>query len=312
MKVNIGQPLAFSEIGGKERQEDAVYPSIKDLTTEDRCFVLCDGLGGRDGGEVASNTVCSALGCCLKSCSRANKEITAELFEQALRCAYDELDKRDTGALKKMGTTMTCLCLHENGYLAAHIGDSRIYHIRPADTDIAKGQLGIVYQSSDHSLVNDLLKAGKLTKEEAEVFPQRNIVTRAMLSNQACRCKADIFSSGDIKAGDYFFICSDGILEKLSDQELCSILAAATTDKEKFENIKNVCYGNTKDNFTCILVPVNSVECEAGLHVADKGCKDETVSAQTVVQKMNWNALSKFIALLLLVFVLVAVLSILL
>lgn len=303
MKINIRQPLAFSEIGCKDRQEDCFFPTLKDLTTENRCFVLCDGLGGREGGEVASDAVCSALGGYLESYLGSNKRITTGDFEQALGRAYDELDNRDARALKKMGTTMTCLCLHKDGYLAAHIGDSRIYHVRPADSDFANGQLGIVYQSSDHSLVNDLLKAGKLTEEEVADFPQRNIVTRAMLSFQMRRCKADIYMSSDIKPGDYFFLCSDGILEQLSNRELCGILASSATDKEKLENIKLVCCGKTKDNFTCMLVPVNDV--------AGKVKMREKNSVRSVTQKTRWRALPIFIAFLFLLVLVVGLLMLL-
>ena len=143
--------------------------------------------------------------------------MTPDLFKQALEYAYNELDKKDTGGLKKMGTTMTCLYLHKKGYLVAHIGDSRIYHIRP--------NTGIVYQSSDHSLVNDLLRAGELTEEEAINFPQKNVITRAMQPNLERRHKADVFSFSDIKKGDYFFLCCDGVLEQLTNDHLCEILS---------------------------------------------------------------------------------------
>ncbi|MBE6291384.1 MAG: serine/threonine-protein phosphatase [Bacteroidales bacterium] len=260
MEIKIRQPLSFSEIGRKDNQEDNVYPSPKEVTVANRFFILCDGMGGHENGEVASDTVCRALGQYFETHIPADGIVTTDYFKEALEYAYDELDKQDNGAVKKMGTTMTCLYLHKKGYLVAHIGDSRIYHVRPENTDLTKGRLGIIYQSSDHSLVNDLLKAGELTEEEAINFPQKNIITRAMQPNLERRFKADVFSFTDIKAGDYFFLCSDGILEQLTNERLCEILSDTTTsDKQKLDAIRQVCYGNTKDNFTCYLIPIDKV-----------------------------------------------------
>ena len=260
MEITIRQPLTFNEIGRKDNQEDNVYPSGKNLTIDNRFFVLCDGMGGHDNGELASDTVCHALGNYFETNVPNDGIITVDYFKDALAYAYDELDKQDNGAVKKMGTTMTCLYLHKKGYLVAHIGDSRIYHVRPANTDLANGRLGIIYQSSDHSLVNDLLKAGELTEEEAINFPQKNIITRAMQPNLERRYKADVFSFSDIQSGDYFFLCSDGVLEQLTNERLCEILSDnSTTDEEKLEAIRQVCYDKTKDNYTCYLIPIDKV-----------------------------------------------------
>ena len=257
MKIIIRQPLCFSEIGRKDNQEDCIYPSAKEVNAQNRFFILCDGMGGHENGEVASATVCEALGKYFNSNIPEDGVMTPDLFKQALEYAYNELDKKDTGGLKKMGTTMTCLYLHKKGYLVAHIGDSRIYHIRP--------NTGIVYQSSDHSLVNDLLRAGELTEEGALNFPQKNVITRAMQPNLERRHKADVFSFSDIKKGDYFFLCCDGVLEQLTNDRLCEILSdKKLNDSQKLDAIKQVCDGKTKDNYTCYLIPVDDVVMEDG------------------------------------------------
>ena len=247
--------MCFSEIGRKDNQEDSLYPLANDVNIQSRFFILCDGMGGHDNGEVASATVCEALGTYFKSNVPEDGVMTPDLFKVALEYAYNELDKKDSGSQKKMGTTMTCLYLHKKGYLVAHIGDSRIYHIRP--------YTGIVYQSSDHSLVNDLLRAGELTEEEAVNFSQKNVITRAMQPNLERRHKADIFSFSDIQKGDYFFLCCDGVLEQLTNDKLCEILSdKEITDEEKLASIKQVCDGNTKDNYSCFLIPVDDVVME--------------------------------------------------
>lgn len=265
MEIIIRKPLAFSGIGEKVNQEDCIYPSVKKVTAKDRFFILCDGMGGHEYGEVASQTVCWALGNFLKCHPPKRGIMTPELFYTALDFAYDVLDKKDAGGVLKMGTTMTCLYLHRKGYLVAHIGDSRIYHIRPSLTNLQEGHLGILYQSSDHSLVNELLRAGELTEEEARHFPRKNVITRAMQPHMERRCKADVYSFSDIQQGDYFFLCCDGVLEQLTNERLCEILADnRLDDKGKLHAIKQVCDGKTKDNYTCYLVPIEAVRLEVG------------------------------------------------
>lgn len=265
MKITIRQPLSFSEIGRKDNQEDRIYPPVTEANVRSRVFVLCDGMGGHENGEVASETVCEVLGPSLEHLLETAPVVTADMFKEALAQAYDELDKKDSGGVKKMGTTMTCLCLHSEGCLVAHIGDSRIYHVRPSLTDVEKGRHGIVYQSSDHSLVNDLLRAGELTEEEAQTYPHKNIITRAMQPNQERRSRPDIFTFSDIREGDYFFLCSDGVLEQLTNEKLCAILSDTSLDDlGKLATIQSVCDGNTKDNYTCYLIPIESVLVEVG------------------------------------------------
>lgn len=277
--ITIRKPLCFSEIGRKDNQEDYLFPSEANNST--RVFILCDGMGGHDNGEVASRTAGNALGEYLSSC----KEVDIPTFETGLSQAYDALDSIDTNSVKKPGTTMTCLCLNEDSYVVAHIGDSRIYHVRPSlfNQDSKRG--GILYQSSDHSLVNDLLKAGELTEEEARDFPQKNIITRAMQPHLAKRYKADIYLFDDIKEGDYFFLCCDGVLEQLSNEMLCEILADPTlNDAEKLDQIKAICDGKTRDNYTCWLVPVDKVSIDTNSEVSQVIQADTEIEEEKLIK----------------------------
>ena len=262
MKITIKQPLSFSEIGKKDNQEDYLYPDLSAIAKDQKFFILCDGMGGHENGEVASQTVATALGNYFEL--NQNISITKEIFCEALDSAYAALDAKDNpDSVKKMGTTMTCLCLNDDGALLAHIGDSRIYHIRPSLFDRKSGRLGILFQTSDHSLVNDLLKIGELTADEARNYSHKNIITRAMQPNQERRAKADICQLSDIKSGDYFFLCCDGILEQLNNKNLCEILAnKKLNDQEKLDAIKSVCDGNTRDNYSCWLVHIDKVSGE--------------------------------------------------
>lgn len=280
MKITIKQPLSFSEIGLKDNQEDFLWPLPNAVTVDDRVFLMCDGMGGHDNGELASKTAATALGKYLTSHPSPDGIVTKAMFEQALAYGYDELDKVDNGAVKKMGTTMTCLVLHRGGALVAHIGDSRVYHIRPSLAD-EHGRSGIIYQSADHSLVNDLLRSGEITEEEAADFPQKNVITRAMQPHLERRYKADILNIDDVQAGDYFFLCCDGVLEQLTNDTLGNILKNQTLDDNaKINAIKKVCDGKTHDNYTCWLIPVLDVQKEE----TDVAQDDEEQVAVTVEQ----------------------------
>lgn len=235
---------SFSEIGNKDNQEDSVFPDPHQVKPDQRYFILCDGMGGHDNGEVASKTVSSALG---QYFDAHPVEVADEAyFNEALAYAYSRLDLVDTGAEKKMGTTLTCLLLNPDGFLAAHIGDSRIYQFREGE---------IIFKTTDHSLVNDLLKAGEITEEEAKNYPRKNIITRAMQPNGR-RAKADIFISGDIRPGDFFFLCCDGVLERMYEDKFLQIFGEHTSVAEKLSAIKAECDKGTKDNYTCWLISI--------------------------------------------------------
>ena len=163
MNISIRKPVGYSQIGRKDQQEDAVWPSFADVSVDNPCIVLCDGVGGSKHGEVASLTSSKIIGEYLTSVIR-DKQVVAETDVQiAVNLAYDELEKIDTerteDGVVSMATTLTCVCFHNDGVLAAHMGDSRIYHIRP-------GQ-GVLYESSDHSLVRNLLDSGDVSEEDA-------------------------------------------------------------------------------------------------------------------------------------------------
>ena len=253
MDIKIGLPLSFSEIGQKDNQEDFVFPAPSEVKLDDRVIILCDGMGGHSHGEVASRTVATALGQFMKWHFPSDGVLTKDVFNEGLNYAYEQLNLVDDGAPKKMGTTLTFVCFHKDGCFCAHIGDSRIYIVRPSEKRI-------VYRSEDHSLVNDLVRAGELTPEEAVSYPHKNVITRAMQPNQEKPAKAEIRNIKDIQPGDFVFQCCDGILENLTDDKLVDILSnPATNDVQKLAAIKNVCFGRTKDNFTCYLTPIKSV-----------------------------------------------------
>lgn len=257
MKIKIATPQAFQELGNRTNQEDALWPLLGQATAADRLFIVCDGMGGHDHGEVASQTVATAIGNFLASRLPAGETLSDDLLANAIAEAYDQLDsKDDADDHRKMGTTLTLLCLHRGGATMAHIGDSRIYHLRPE-----KGQDGMLYISRDHSLVMDLYFAGEITRGEIDTYEGRNIITRAMQPHQERRSRPDIVHTTDIRPGDLFLLCSDGVLESISNNRLLDILTADTSDEDKCRQLKDAT-ATAADNHTACLLHVVSIENE--------------------------------------------------
>ena len=242
---------------GNPHQEDCTFPLPGNVKDTDRLFILCDGMGGHDAGEVASATVCETMGhSVLKAQPDAEGDFTDSMFQQALTNAFEALDSKDTGAAKKMGTTMTFLKLHSHGCTIAHMGDSRVYHIRPGKN---ASDTRILFQTKDHSLVNDLIAIGELTEEEAKNSRQKNVITRAMQPHMEHRPKADVYHSADIQPGDYFYLCSDGMLENMENPQICyNFSEAAGTDEEKVHRLTQATSEN-RDNHTAIIVHIMEV-----------------------------------------------------
>ena len=255
MRIKIYQPLAIHELGKRANQEDCIYPIEGKATENDRLFLLCDGMGGHEHGEVASQSICKSLSSFLLQHAVVSEGLEDKLLSDALAYAYEELDKLAiVGDTRQMGTTLTLLYFHSNGCTAAHIGDSRIYHLRPSSHTI-------LYKSRDHSLVYDLYQAGELTYEEMKTFPQKNVITRAMIAGDRNHPKPDVIHISDIQPGDYFYICSDGMLEQMEDEELLDVFSANVRDEEKQQMLISETSDN-KDNHSAYIVHIKEVSHE--------------------------------------------------
>ncbi len=271
MKIHLGQPLSFRQIGQRGNQEDSRYPDTDRPNKEQRFFVVCDGVGGSAKGDVASSVVCKSIGEALSYINLSDMVLDDEMFSKVLDGAYDALDELTDDTNRGMATTLTFVCLHKGGCTMAHIGDSRIYHIRPG--------VGILYRSEDHSLVNSMVHSGLITPEEAVKHPQRNVITRCMeaVDSDQNRSSATVALTTDIKVGDYFFMCSDGVLSCISDDELLETLDLEMDDEKKMSHIANKCIDST-DNNTAILIPISEVEEEGGRHEAPFLSEDTNVT----------------------------------
>lgn len=265
MKISLYPPLSIHEMGQRPNQEDSI------IQWDNRLFILCDGMGGHEKGEVASQTVCQSLATWFENNITSDEPFTDNQLREALEYTYLQLDQYADGNLKQMGTTLTLLHISMQGVTAAHIGDSRIYHIRP--------NIGTLYQSRDHSLVFDLFQAGEITYEEMATFPQKNIVTRAMTPGENNRMRPDIIHITDILPDDYFYICSDGMLERMDNDQLVALLSSQLTDEEKRNKLIGVTKCN-QDNHSAWIIHIKDVITEEG---DDKLVNEESTARCNVI-----------------------------
>lgn len=254
MKFQLHQPQAINELGNRSNQEDAIYPVMGEASADQRVFVVCDGMGGLDKGEVASEAVSKALGEMAKAICDVVPKFSDDDFRQCLSKAYNALDAADTKREATMGTTMTFLCFHDGGCLVAHIGDSRVYHLRPS----LGPENGVLFRTRDDSLVQQMYENGEITYEEMRTSPKKNIILKGMQPHQMVRTTATLTHITDVKPGDYFYLCTDGMLEKMDDKELVGILSGSESDELKRQRLIEATATNS-DNHSAYLIQVKEV-----------------------------------------------------
>ena len=182
-------------------------------------FAVADGMGGHLAGEVASRMAIEAV----QRMARENERPGIAALREAVACAHETIlaHAQDHIECAGMGTTLSVLWLGENYAYISHVGDSRIYRLR-------EGSLTQITQ--DHSLVEELVRAGLITREQARTHPRRNIITRALGTHG--ENEPDLLVT-DVQDGDVFLLCTDGLTGMVPDDEIertlrdCGIEAAA-------------------------------------------------------------------------------------
>jgi PPM family protein phosphatase len=204
----LGHVGVITDTGRRRRRNEDAY------VCEPPLFAIADGMGGAQAGEVASRLAAAALK--ESGANTGGEERIYDLIQEANRRVYDRssTDPSTSG----MGTTIT-VALVENGNVAfGHVGDSRAYLIR----DRRMEQI-----TEDHSLVNELMKSGKLSREEAEAHPQRSVITRALGTDPDV--DVDTFTI-EAQTGDVFLLCSDGLTDMVDEGEILELVEANRRD----------------------------------------------------------------------------------
>ena len=173
-------------------------------------WVVADGMGGHDAGDVASNKIIDALANLPTDLALAD---LVDWVDESLVQVNTELIKMAGGDNKRtIGSTVVAMAIRGNYSLCFWAGDSRVYRSR-------RGKLEQLTQ--DHAMVEDMVEVGLLSREEAENHPQANRITRAIGASKELFVDMDIF---EIQSGDHFLLCSDGLYKELTDKEIGQVM----------------------------------------------------------------------------------------
>lgn len=204
-------------------------------------FVVCDGMGGRAAGEVASRIAVDTIA---ESAPEGADDISLGAAVEEANAAV--LAGAESGQGRPgMGCTATCTIVEGNKMAVAHVGDSRIYILHGGT---------LVRVTHDHSYVEELVDAGEITPDEARVHPSRSIITRALGSDPDMY--ADHFTL-DVRAGDRIIVCSDGLSSMVPDKEIESVAVSSVTPQAAADNLVSAALtAGGHDNVTVVVVDV--------------------------------------------------------
>ena len=207
-------------------------------------FIVADGMGGHAGGEIASSSTVARLQAVVSA-----GDVTRSTIENALELAVGDIADHPDTTDEGTGTTLTGVYFdgghggEEPHWIALNIGDSRVYLLRDDR---------LVQVTTDHSVVQELISAGKLSPEEAEGHPYSNVITRAV---GASELMAPDYVSIDVRSGDRFVICSDGLTKELTDYGIQHFLREHRDPGDAVDAMLAAALENGgRDNVTLIVV----------------------------------------------------------
>lgn len=240
--LRVAEQYAGSDTGRQRRaNEDS-------LLARSPLFVIADGMGGAQAGEVASRLAVESFLGGLPDTSEPEPALAA--LAQAANARIHELS-HTSAEHAGMGTTLTAVYVAQDEVAIAHVGDSRAYCLRDGE---------LLRLTDDHSLVDELLRQGRLTPEEAVEHPQRSVITRALGIEGEVEVDTRSFQA---RAGDIYLLCSDGLTTMISEQEVAVVLLAHPHLREAGEAL--IAAANDaggRDNITVVLIRLEEVDAE--------------------------------------------------
>jgi PPM family protein phosphatase len=242
--LRVSEQYAGTDTGRQRRaNEDS-------LLARSPLFVVADGMGGAQAGEVASRIAVESFRHGLDDASQPELALSALALEANSR--IHELS-HSNAEQAGMGTTLTAVYVGEREVAIAHVGDSRAYCLRDGE---------LLRLTDDHSLVDELVRQGRLTPEEAIEHPQRSVITRALGPEGTVEVDTRSFRARD---GDVYLLCSDGLTTMVGEAELAAIMRAHQRLSEAGEAlIAAANEAGGRDNITVVLLRLEEVKAAAG------------------------------------------------
>jgi serine/threonine protein phosphatase PrpC len=267
--LRVAEQYAVTDTGRQRRaNEDS-------LLARSPLFVVADGMGGAQAGEVASRIAVESFQPGLEDGSEPESAL-AELARTA-NSRIHELSHANAEQAG-MGTTLTAVYVGEDEVAIAHVGDSRAYCLREG---------ALLRLTDDHSLVDELMRQGRLTPEEAVEHPQRSVITRALGPEGTVEVDTRSYRA---RAGDVYLLCSDGLTTMLSEEDILALLLANPSLRDAGEAL--IAAANDaggRDNITVVLLRLEDVqhaatesadELAANEHATDQHATDQDATGE--------------------------------
>jgi len=217
------------------------------LVDNERCiFAVADGVGGSEAGEVASQTAVEVLYEAFRH--QLEGADIEDLMELAIQRANSSINRMSHEHAKLSMMATTIVALHLNGKIATigHVGDSRLYRLAPTGA--------LVRETEDHSIVEEEVRAGRMTAEQAAHHPSKNVISRALGAEETAEVDLKTI---EVEEGTCFLLCSDGITRHIPDQEIRGVLARERDLAAACEELKRKCFERgAEDNLTAVIVRV--------------------------------------------------------
>lgn len=237
---------AASDVGKvRKANEDSYY--VSDIINENVVAVVADGMGGHKGGKVASSMVAEYIqsACYENDFFSKDADELCEISREVIARLNEEIFKRAAAdeTLSGMGTTLVMCVASSKRVFCANIGDSRMYHISGDE---------MTQITLDHSLVQELISKGEITREEALLHPNRNVITRAVGTDKYV--EPDFFECS-AKKGDFIILMSDGMTNMVSEDDIYYITKNTASPDEackKLVTMANNAGGS--DNITIVII----------------------------------------------------------
>ncbi|MCH4058066.1 Stp1/IreP family PP2C-type Ser/Thr phosphatase [Lapidilactobacillus gannanensis] len=240
---------------GKKRANNQDYVAAFQNKAGVLFAIVADGMGGHLGGDVASEMAVSQIGHDFKLTDLHDSQQLSDWLQNELTDENDRIINASSrfADLNGMGTTFVAIMIWQQHYLMTNIGDSRGYLWRDQQ---------LTQITEDHSLVNELVKYGKISPEEAKHHPQKNVITRTLGVSKDVQPD---FREGEWQANDLFLLCSDGLTNMVPDELITDILKAEVPNKERAQRLVVQANANGGlDNITVLMVQpgANQVEVQ--------------------------------------------------
>lgn len=232
---------ALTDVGMRRHNNEDSY--IVNVSGNDKIFIVADGMGGHNAGEIASLEACRITESFVLEGKGNIDDVLRDGVVKANRDIYVRSCEND--AMKGMGTTIDVCVIDGNKLHIAHVGDSRVYIVNKES---------IRRVTRDHSIVGMMLEEGSITEEEARVHPQRNYITRAVGSS--ANIEVDIICE-EIHSGEWVLMCTDGLTNMIEREVLHSVIKNSdSVDDAAEELVRRAKENGGDDNITVILFRV--------------------------------------------------------